>query len=85
MTSQLSDILNQYTELSSEIEGEVRVFKGTRVSVWFVIALIAEAWTQEEMAKHYPSVPPAAIAAVFKWCEAQQDLRETLNVLRQAS
>ena len=81
--TEISELLNQYTELSSEVTGEVRVFKGTRVSAWFVLTLIEAGWSQEDIAKHYVSIEPEAIAAVFQWCEEQQNLRAVLDALRE--
>ena len=81
----MRELLNQYTEFSPEITDEVRVFKGTRVSVWFVLTLIQEAWSQEDLVKHYPSIQPDAIAAVFDWCEAQQDLKDALDAVWEAN
>lgn len=83
--TEISELLNRYTELSPVIRGEARVFKGTRVSAWFVLTLIEEGWSQEEMVKHYSSIQPEAIADLFKWCENQQDLKHALDALRQGN
>ncbi|WP_348252637.1 DUF433 domain-containing protein [Trichocoleus desertorum] len=53
------------------------------MSAWFVLTLIEAGWSQEDMAKHYDSIQPEAIAAVFQWCEEQQNLRAVLDALRE--
>ncbi|MEP0872053.1 DUF433 domain-containing protein [Trichocoleus desertorum AS-A10] len=83
--TEISELLNQYTELSLEVTGKVRVFKGTLVSAWFVLTLIEADWSQEDIAKHYVSIQPEAIVALYEWCENQQDLKHALDALRQGN
>jgi len=42
-------------ETNSEILGEKPVIKGTRISVEFVLHLLAQGWSEEEILHNYPS------------------------------
>jgi uncharacterized protein (DUF433 family) len=41
------------------------VVKGTRLTVEFILGLIATGWTQEQLLENYPSLTPEALHAVF--------------------
>jgi uncharacterized protein (DUF433 family) len=41
------------------------VVKGTRLSVEFLLQLLAEGWTPAMILEQYPSLPPAGLQAVF--------------------
>jgi uncharacterized protein (DUF433 family) len=39
------------------------VFRGTRLKVEFVLRLMAEGWTAQQMAEEYPGIEPAHLPA----------------------
>jgi uncharacterized protein (DUF433 family) len=41
------------------------VVRGTRLSVHFLLSLLAEGWTQEQLLENYPQLTPEALRAVF--------------------
>lgn len=41
------------------------VVRGTRLAVDFVLDLLAEGWTQQELLDNYPQLSPEALRAVF--------------------
>ncbi len=41
------------------------VVRGTRLSVEFLLGLMAEGWTEPEILENYPQLPPNALRAVF--------------------
>jgi uncharacterized protein (DUF433 family) len=50
------------------------VVRGTRLSVDFLLALLAEGWTQEQLLENYPELTPEALRAVFAF--AAETVRE---------
>jgi uncharacterized protein (DUF433 family) len=50
------------------------VIKGTRLAVDFVLALLAEGWSREQLTKNYPQITDDALRAVFAYAaEALHD------------
>lgn len=50
------------------------VVKGTRLSVEFLLGLLAAGWTQEQILENYPTLTPEALRAVFAFAaEAMQE------------
>jgi len=41
------------------------VIRGTRLSVEFILELLAKGWPQEQILQNYPSLTPEALMAVF--------------------
>lgn len=41
------------------------VVKGTRLAVDFILGLLAEGWTEQQILENYPSLTPEALQAVF--------------------
>jgi len=41
------------------------VIRGTRLAVDFVLGLLAEGWSQEQVLENYPQLSPEALRAVF--------------------
>jgi uncharacterized protein (DUF433 family) len=41
------------------------VVRGTRLSVEFVLDLLAEGWTQQQFLESYPQLTPDALRAIF--------------------
>lgn len=39
--------------------------KGTRLSVEFILGLLANGWTVQQVLENYPSLTPQAVQAVF--------------------
>jgi uncharacterized protein (DUF433 family) len=57
------------------------VVKGTRLSVEFLLALLAAGWTQEQILENYPTLTPESLRAVLAFAaEALQD--ESLYTVR---
>ena len=56
------------------ILGGKPVLKGTRLAVDFVLGLLAEGWTTEQLFAEYPQVTDDAVRAVFAYAaEALHD------------
>ncbi len=45
------------------------VVRGTRLSVDFILGLLAAGWTLEEIMENYPSLPPDGLRAIFAFTE----------------
>lgn len=57
------------------------VVKGTRLSVEFLLGLLAGGWTQEQVLENYPTLTPQSLRAVLAFAaEAMQD--ESLYTVR---
>jgi uncharacterized protein (DUF433 family) len=41
------------------------VVKGTRLAVDFILGLLAEGWTEQQILENYPSLTPEVLQAVF--------------------
>jgi uncharacterized protein (DUF433 family) len=48
-----------------EILGGRPVVRGTRLAVGFLLGLLAEGWSQEQLLENYPQLTPEALRAVF--------------------
>ena len=59
---------------SSEILTGKPVIRGTRLSVDFILGLLAEGWTNDQLFKNYPALNPEIMQAVFSF--AAECLRE---------
>jgi uncharacterized protein (DUF433 family) len=50
------------------------IFRGTRIKVEFVLKLMAEGWSAEQMAEEYPGIQPAHLLAAAAFAaEMMQD------------
>jgi uncharacterized protein (DUF433 family) len=49
------------------IQGGKPVVKGTRLAVDFVLGLLAEGWTREQLRVNYPQLTDEALQAVFAY------------------
>lgn len=57
-----------------EILGGKPVVHGTRLTVEFLLALLAQGWTPEQLLDNYPQLTPESLRAVFAFAsEALQD------------
>ena len=57
------------------------VVKGTRLSIEFLLGLLAAGWSQAQILENYPSLTPEALRAVFAFvAEAMQE--ESLYTVR---
>ncbi len=52
------------------------VIKGTRLSVEFLLGLMAESWSEEQILESYPQLFPAALQAMFAF--AAECMRDEL-------
>ena len=43
------------------------VIKGTRIAAEFIIELLAEGWSQEDVLRNYPSLSREDILAALRW------------------
>lgn len=49
----------------SRIVGGKPVIKGTRLAVDFILGLLAEGWSREQLRSNYPQLTDEALLAVF--------------------
>jgi uncharacterized protein (DUF433 family) len=45
------------------------VIRGTRLSVDFIIRLLAQGWTEQQIFENYPQITPLALQAVFSFVQ----------------
>ena len=48
-----------------EVLGVKQVVKGTRLAVEFVLGLLAEGWTEQQLLANYPASPPMTSAPAW--------------------
>ncbi len=48
------------------------VIKGTRIAAAFIIELLAQGWTHEEILENYPGLTPEDILACLRDCRSQK-------------
>lgn len=59
------------------------IIKGTRLSVDFIIRLLAQGWNEQQIFENYPQITPEAFQAVFAFvqeCLADEEFIMTRNV-----
>ena len=59
------------------------VIKGTRLSVDFVIRLLAQGWNEQQIFENYPQITPDALKAMFAFvreCLAEDEFIVTRKV-----
>lgn len=56
------------------------VIRGTRLSVDFLLELMANGWTEAEILGNYPALSPDALRAVFA-CASEHLKQDTVHVL----
>jgi len=54
-------------ETNSEILGGKPVIKGTRISVEFVLHLLAQGWSEEEILHNYPQLQKEDLQAIYEY------------------
>jgi uncharacterized protein (DUF433 family) len=50
-----------------KVLGGKPTIRGTRLAVDFILNLLAEGWTQEQVLENYPSLTPETLRAVFAY------------------
>jgi uncharacterized protein (DUF433 family) len=50
------------------------VIAGSRLAVDFVLGLLAEGWTREELRANYPQLTDEALRAVFAYADARKKM-----------
>ncbi|MCH9647867.1 MAG: DUF433 domain-containing protein [Deltaproteobacteria bacterium] len=55
----------QHIAVAPEVLAGKPILQGTRLAVDFILGLLAEGWTVEEILENYPAVSPEALQAVF--------------------
>jgi uncharacterized protein (DUF433 family) len=55
----------QHNHVDPEILAGKPVFRGTRLSVEFVLDLLAQGWTEQQILDNYPRLTPEALQAMF--------------------
>jgi uncharacterized protein (DUF433 family) len=64
----------EHIHSNESILGGKPVVRGTRLSVDFILGLLAEGWSQEQLLENYPQLNQAAVQAVFAFAaESLQD------------
>ncbi|MEP6620800.1 MAG: DUF433 domain-containing protein [bacterium] len=56
---------SDHVHADPDIAGGKPVIRGTRLAVDFVLALLAEGWTREQLRENYPQLTDDALLAVF--------------------
>jgi uncharacterized protein (DUF433 family) len=59
------------------------VIKGTRLSVDFIMGLLAQGWTEQQIFENYPQITPVALRAMFAFvqeCLADEEFIMTRKV-----
>jgi uncharacterized protein (DUF433 family) len=64
-----------------QILGGTPVIKGTRLAVEFVLGLLANGWTREQLRTNYPQLTDEALRAAFAYA-AESLHAETLLTVR---
>jgi len=54
------------------------IIKGTRLSVEFILNLLAEGWSVEQILENYPNLTPESLKAVFRFCGRMYSWRSNL-------
>ncbi|MCM2357797.1 MAG: DUF433 domain-containing protein [Geobacteraceae bacterium] len=85
MPSLPEDTLNwkDYIIADPEILVGKPVIKGTRLSVDFIIRLLAQGWTEQQIFENYPQLTPDALQAMFAFvqeCLADEEFIMTRKV-----
>jgi len=65
-----------YIVSDPEILSGKPVIRGTRVAVEFILNLLAEGWTIEQILENYPTITPEGLRAVFAF--AAECMKEEL-------
>ena len=64
----------EHIQSDPTILGGKPAVRGTRLAVDFLLGLLAEGWSQEQMLENYPQLTPEALRAVFAYAsEALHD------------
>jgi uncharacterized protein (DUF433 family) len=64
----------EYIHSDAEVLGGKPVVRGTRLAVDFLLGLLAEGWSPEQVLDDYPQLTPEALRAVFAYAsEALHD------------
>jgi uncharacterized protein (DUF433 family) len=64
----------EYIHSDAEVLGGKPVVRGTRLAVDFLLGLLAEGWSPEQVLDDYPQLTPEALRAVFAYAsEALND------------
>jgi len=64
----------EYIFTDPEVLAGKPVVKGTRLSVDFLLGLLAEGWSEAQILENYPQLSPKALQAVFAF--AAEIMRE---------
>lgn len=57
-------------EMNPEILAGKPVIKGTRLSVEFVVGLLADGWSEQELLRNYPTLSREDVLACLKYAQA---------------
>lgn len=63
------------------------VIKGTRLSVEFILNLLAEGWSVEQILENYPNLTPESLKAVFAFVAEciREDLIYDLDIKKKVA
>jgi len=64
----------QYIHSEPDVVQGKPVVKGTRLSVSFILQLLAAGWSVEQILENYPTLTPEALRAVFAFAAECIDL-----------
>lgn len=66
--------MNDHITLDSDVLAGKPVIKGTRLSVEFIVGLLAQGWSEDEVLRNYPGITVEDIRACLAY--AQEALSE---------
>jgi uncharacterized protein (DUF433 family) len=65
---------HEHIHSDPEILGGKPAIKGTRLAVEFILDLLANGWTEEQVLESYPALTPESLRAIFAFAaEALHD------------
>jgi uncharacterized protein (DUF433 family) len=65
--------LNDYIDINPNIAFGKPCIRGTRISVNFILELLALDWTIEIILEHYPQLTREQVQAAIKFAEQEQE------------
>ena len=76
-----------YITSDPQILASKPIIKGTRLSVEFILNLLAEGWSVEQILENYPNLTPESLKAVFAFVAEciREDLIYDLDIKKKVA
>ncbi len=58
------------------------IIRGTRLSVDFILGLLAEGWSEQQVADNYPAMTPEAFRAIYAYAAQVVSEEATFSIRR---